>query len=106
DVRYNPKVLAELRANWQENAGGQNKGRPPAVKKVGQARPAPRWSRAGPPLEPAQAGGSDRHASTRLPVPAVQMMRESSASRYDSDSTLYDPALKVQVPVADALDEF
>jgi hypothetical protein len=106
DVRYNPKVLAELRANWKENAGGQNKDQLPAEKKAERARPAPRASRTGPLIQPAPTRGSDGHASARLPLASEQRMRESSTSRSDCDSVLYDPALKVQVPVADARDEF
>lgn len=41
DVRYNPRVLAELKDNWRENAGLQNVGRPPSAKKADKARPAP-----------------------------------------------------------------
>jgi hypothetical protein len=106
DVRYNPKVLAEVTANWRENNDGQNKDRPSAARKTGQALPAPGAGRAGPPPGSRPLAASDRPAVASRPAPARQPGREPSPTHCDCDSTLYDPALKVRVRVADARDEF
>jgi hypothetical protein len=99
DIRYNPAVYAELRANWQSNAGGPNDGGRRNLRDGGQPRPGPKSEK--PRVQPVPRSGR--------PDPSAQggqVKREHAANRCDCDSTLYDPALKVEVPVADARDEF
>jgi hypothetical protein len=56
--------------------------------------------------DPAVVAPATPSGSPALPAPGGHEMGESPATRCECDSTIDDPALQIQLPVADALDEF
>jgi hypothetical protein len=93
DIR-NRKVLAEVTANWRQNADGQRQSEAQRQQKTGP------W-----PRDP-HSGRQD----TRLPTSATKTAIIAATMRDAADGcprkTLYDPALKVEVNVADARADF